>query len=68
MQLTFLSQDFACWLFLLVMGSFLLSWISEKAVFPELARAAGRAHTFLRPGHRKQRRQYKVLLEEMQVK
>ncbi|PLN75904.1 hypothetical protein BDW42DRAFT_179820 [Aspergillus taichungensis] len=68
MQLTFLSEGFACWLILLVMGSFLLSWVSEKAVFPELARAIGRAHTFLRPGHRKQRRQYKILLEEMQVK
>jgi cation-transporting ATPase 13A3/4/5 len=66
MQLTYLSRDFAIWLFGLAVGSFGFSWIAERALFPRLARILGRAYMLLRPGHRKQRRQYKVLLEEMQ--
>ncbi|KAE8348877.1 hypothetical protein BDV28DRAFT_164004 [Aspergillus coremiiformis] len=65
MQLTFLSKGFTISLFALAVGSFVFSWIAERALFPKLARVLGRAYILLQPGHRKKRRQYKVLLEEM---
>lgn len=66
MQLTFLSGNFATWLLILGVTSFLLSWMAERMFFPRLARGLGHVYTYLRPSHRKQRRQYKVLLDEMQ--
>ncbi|KAE8132187.1 hypothetical protein BDV38DRAFT_261945 [Aspergillus pseudotamarii] len=66
MQLTFLSGNFAISLLALAVSSFIFSCIAERALFPSLARALGRAYGLLRPGHHKKRRQYKVLLEEMQ--
>lgn len=66
MQLTFLSGNFAGSLLALAVSSFIFSCIAERALFPGLARALGRAYVLLRPGHHKKRRQYKVLLEEMQ--
>lgn len=65
MQLTFLSGTFACWLFILAISCFLLAWLAERMFFQHLARALGHVHIYLRPTHRKQRRQYKVLLDEM---
>ncbi|KAL2848451.1 hypothetical protein BJY01DRAFT_155608 [Aspergillus pseudoustus] len=65
MQLTDLSDAFATWLLGLALGSFLLAWLAERKLFPQLARILGRVKIILQPGHQKQRRQYKVLLEEM---
>ncbi|KAL4883116.1 hypothetical protein BJY04DRAFT_185877 [Aspergillus karnatakaensis] len=65
MQLTYLSNAFATWLFGLAIGSFLIAWLAERQLFPRLARVLGRLKTILRPGYQKQRRQYKMLLEEM---
>ncbi|KAL2809495.1 hypothetical protein BJX63DRAFT_423820 [Aspergillus granulosus] len=65
MQLTYLSDTFATWLLGLALGSFLLAWLAERKLFPQLARIIGRVKVLLQPGHQKQRRQYKVLLEEM---
>ncbi|KAL3458039.1 hypothetical protein BJX64DRAFT_267592 [Aspergillus heterothallicus] len=65
MQLTYLSNGFATWLLGLALGSFLLAWLAERTLFPQLARIFGRVKILLQPGHQKQRRQYKVLLEEM---
>ncbi|GFF47573.1 probable cation-transporting ATPase C1672.11c [Aspergillus lentulus] len=67
MQLTFVSRGFAFWLFALAIGTFLLSLVAERKFFPILSRAIGHLKTRLRPGNRKQRRQYKVLLDEMQT-
>ena len=64
MQLTFLSSNFKTWLLVLAIGSFLLSWTAERQLFPHLARILGKVYMLLRPGHRKRRRQYKVLLED----
>lgn len=66
MQLTFLSSGFASWMLALAIGSFFFSWLAERMFFPRLARILGQAYTYLRPAYRKQRRQYKVLLDEMQ--
>ncbi|KKK26723.1 putative P-type ATPase [Aspergillus rambellii] len=65
MQLTYLSQPFAIWLLALALGSFIFALVAERKFFPRLARMLGRLMVLLRPGHQKQRRQYKVLLEEM---
>ena len=67
MQLTILSGNFEVFLLALAIGTFLLSWIAERHLFPRLARVLGKVYMRLRPQHRKQRRQYKVLLEEMQL-
>jgi cation-transporting ATPase 13A2 len=66
MQLTFLSGNFASWLLVLAISSFLLSWLADRVFFPRLARGLGHVYTYLLPTHRKQRRRYKVLLDEMQ--
>lgn len=65
MQLTFMSSDYKAFLFALAIGVFLISWIAEKNIFHRLARVLGKTYTRLWPRYRKQRRQYKVLLEEM---
>ncbi|KAL4949601.1 hypothetical protein BDW69DRAFT_174055 [Aspergillus filifer] len=65
MQLTFISRKFATWLLGLALGSFAFAWLSERKLFPQLARMIGRLKLHLRPSHQKRRRQYKVLLEEM---
>ncbi|SPB48979.1 unnamed protein product [Aspergillus niger] len=65
-QLTYLPESFAWWLLTLAVMSFLFSWLAEKDLFPRLAHLLGRVYTALRPDHPKKRRQYKVLLEEMQ--
>lgn len=67
MQLTFLSGNFEAFLLALAIGTFLLSWIAERHFFSCLAKVLGKVYMRLRPRHRKQRRQYKVLLEEMQL-
>lgn len=66
MQLTYLSVGFETSLLVLATSTFLFAWVAERVLFPHLARFLGHAYTRLRPGHGKQRRQYKVLLEEMQ--
>ncbi|KAL4929639.1 putative P-type ATPase [Aspergillus undulatus] len=65
MQLTFISDAFATWMLGLVLVSFLFAWLSERKLFPQLARAIGRLKLLMRSGHQKKRRQYKMLLEEM---
>ncbi|BDD61946.1 hypothetical protein MAP00_006957 [Monascus purpureus] len=65
MQLTFLSGHFKFWLFVLAIGGFLFSWVAERKLFPSLSRLLGRSYTLFRPNYRKQRRQYKVLLDDM---
>ncbi|KAJ5736601.1 uncharacterized protein N7483_001726 [Penicillium malachiteum] len=65
MQLTWMSDTYRGCALGFAIGMFALSWISETAVSPKLARILGHARTRLQPNYRKKRRQYKVLLEEM---
>ncbi|OJJ55329.1 hypothetical protein ASPSYDRAFT_159263 [Aspergillus sydowii CBS 593.65] len=65
MQLTYLSDGFATWLLGLAIGSFLFAWLAERTIFPQIARIIGRLKIGMLPGHQKQRRRYKILLEEM---
>ncbi|KAJ9203835.1 hypothetical protein DTO164E3_2189 [Paecilomyces variotii] len=67
MQLTFMSLKFKGCILALAIGQFLLSWIAEKRIFPALAQGLWRVYLRLRPNYRKPRRQYKVVLEQMQT-
>ncbi|KAK2749170.1 hypothetical protein FQN57_006785 [Myotisia sp. PD_48] len=65
MELTYMSSQFKAWLFLLALGGFAVAWSGERFVFPQLARGINQLGLWLRPEKRKQRRRYKVLLEDM---
>ncbi|KAK1997065.1 ATPase [Colletotrichum falcatum] len=66
MQLTKTSWDFK--MFMILLGGVYLAtaWTSEKYIFPKLARAAGyfKERALKRP---KQRKEYKMILENMQM-
>lgn len=66
MQLTRTSWDFE--LFMILLGAIYLvaAWTSEKYLFQKLARVVGyfKQHVFKSP---KQRKEYKVIMENMQV-
>lgn len=66
MQLTGMSLGFKGWLFALAVGTFGIAYISERHLFPELARVVGQGIRKLRGNRLKKRKQYKVLLEELQ--
>jgi cation-transporting ATPase 13A3/4/5 len=51
----------------LALSGFTVSWIAERVLFPKLARFAAYVYHNCQPNNRKQRRQYKVLLEELQT-
>lgn len=65
MQLTEMSTWFKDFLVALAVGGFLVSYVSERRVFPEFARIIGHIYQRLRPSRRKQRRRYKMTQEEI---
>ena len=67
MQLTELSINFRIFLLVLAVGSFALAWLSEKYVFPTLAKFIGRMQGRLRPKKQKKRKEYKLLAEKMRT-
>lgn len=67
MQLTSMPPEFKIFLFILALVGFGMSWIAEKHTLPRLARVIGRASDRLRPKHRKKRKAYKLLEEEMRT-
>ena len=67
MQLTGMPIDFKVFLLILALAGFGLSWIAEKQVLPRLARIIGQANDRLKPKHRKKRKIYKLLEEEMRT-
>lgn len=67
MQLTRLSVDFKLFILVLALGGFACAWVFERRVFLLLARALGKIHDRLWPNRRKQRKKYKVILEEMRM-
>lgn len=67
MQLTRMSTEYKIFLVFLALCSLTISWISEKRLFPYLARVVGRGLLRLRPNRQKKRRQYKVVQEEMRM-
>ena len=67
MVLTPMTFDFEVFLFVLALGGLACAWISERNVFPWLARSLGKVHDRLWPSRRKKRKEYKLLLEEMRM-
>jgi cation-transporting ATPase 13A2 len=67
MQLTTLSMDFRVYLLALACVGFGVSWMAEKNLLPRLAKLIGQANDRLRPRHKKNRKQYKTLLEELRL-
>lgn len=66
MQLTKMSAGFKEVLLCLAIGGFALSRFAETRVFPTLARFLGRFYHRLRfSGGKKQRRRYKILLDNI---
>jgi cation-transporting P-type ATPase 13A2 len=65
MQLTRMSFGFKSWLFALAIGGFGIAYISERQLFPELARLTGKFIRRMRPNKPKKRKQYKVLFEDL---
>lgn len=65
MQLTRMSVDFKLFILILAIGGFACAWVFERRVFLLLARSMGKIHDRLWPHRRKQRKKYKVFLEEM---
>lgn len=67
MQLTWMSADYKAFLLALAICAFAVSWVAEHYVFPKIARGLGDLIQRLRPSRKKKRREYKVLLETMEM-
>jgi len=66
MQLTDMRWDFKLFVLVLGLGYILLAWVSENFMFPRLAKILGHVQTWVtrKP---KQRKTYKLVLEQMQI-
>ncbi|PGH16912.1 hypothetical protein AJ80_05056 [Polytolypa hystricis UAMH7299] len=65
MQFTEISTLFGGWIIGLALVGFVMAYVSERRVFPKLARAIGHVYIRFRPSQAKQRRRYKLLQEDM---
>jgi cation-transporting ATPase 13A3/4/5 len=66
MQLTYMSWNFRSFILVLGIGYIAIAWTSEQYLLPRLAKYIGMAKTSItrKP---KQRKQYKLVLEEMRT-
>jgi cation-transporting ATPase 13A3/4/5 len=64
MQLTYMSWDFRCFILILGIGYIALAWIAENYVLPKLGKYIGVLHIWV-TGTPKQRKTYKLVLEQM---
>ena len=67
LQLTFMSNGFKVFIIALAMGGFVCAYGSERFVLPTLAKFVGRTKDRLFPKRRKKRKEYKLILESMQI-
>lgn len=67
MDLTEMDLDYKIFLLALALGGFVLAYLAEQYVFPRLAKQIGRLNKRLRPGHQKQRKQYKEIREDIDL-
>jgi cation-transporting ATPase 13A2 len=65
MELTYMSFSFKIFLLLLAGASFLLSYVSEVKIFPQLAAVVGKLKEKF--GREKKRKEYKLVLESMRI-
>lgn len=67
MEITEMALDFKIFILLLAIAGFASGWIAERYVFLWIARLLGRTQDVLWPQHRKIRKEYKTLLEDMKI-
>ncbi|GAB7347984.1 hypothetical protein MBLNU459_g5485t1 [Dothideomycetes sp. NU459] len=67
MELTWMSMSFRVFVLALAVGGFCCSYAAERLLFPHLAKWIGRANAWLRPAHKKKRKEYKLILEDMRI-
>lgn len=66
MELTWMSANFKVFILVLGVGGFAVSYLTERQVFPALAKWIGVAKKRIKGGEKK-RKEYKILLEEMRT-
>jgi cation-transporting P-type ATPase 13A2 len=66
MQITQMAGNFKIFLMIFAIFGFIISWLAEHHAFPFLVRFLGNAYRRIMRNRGKKRRQYKILLEEMQ--
>ena len=67
MQLTEMPVDFKVFILGLALGGLACAWVAERYLFLWLARHIGKIHDHIWPRHLKQRKQYKILLDQMRT-
>lgn len=67
MELTWMSMSFRMFVLVLAVGGFACSYAAERLLFPHLAKWIGKANAWLRPAHKKKRKEYKLILEDMRI-
>ena len=65
MNLTGMSLKYELFLLVLAAAGFVSAYCAERYVFPLIAKYIGRLERRLSSGHRKKRKRYKELLEEL---
>ena len=66
MDLTYLSLGFKLIILSLAAAGFFVAYVSERRVFPIVAKYVGRLKSTLRPHYHKKRKKYKEILDEME--
>jgi cation-transporting ATPase 13A2 len=67
MEITFLDTQFKVFVMALGLGNFVTAYVSERYLFPGLSKWIGVLKVKVRPGWRKERKQYKVIAEAMRM-
>jgi len=67
MELTYLDTEFKVFILALGLGNFAAAYVCERAVFPGLSKWIGVLMGRVRPGWRKERKGYKVIVEGMRM-
>ncbi|PSN71127.1 P-type ATPase-like protein [Corynespora cassiicola Philippines] len=67
MELTYMDTSFKVFILALGLGNFALAYMSEKFVFPGLAKWIGVAKVKINPKWKKKRKAYKEILESMRI-
>lgn len=67
MDLTKISSYFKLCILTLALAGFACAWIAEKHIFRWITRLAGEMHNAIWPHRQKNRKQYKIILQDMRM-
>jgi cation-transporting ATPase 13A2 len=67
MELTWMSMSFRIFVVVLAVGGFACSYTAERILFPPMAKWIGKMNARLRPAHKKKRKEYKLISEDMRI-